>query len=209
MKPKSLLLTLPEYDRIFKVIYSVLDGRADTQHACMFFSVAGSLILKKHHKIPAKPITGAFLLRTSQDETICIGGMNGNTIYSNETEFHCWIQTEHHIIDFISPILKDSFENYYIKPHIPRKMFQRLLSDEAPSPNEMRKAGDFYAMDNIDTTETLVDRVLRNPKAVDLLHACDTWYKKYPKKITDIYLTDRLGQFQKLKLKGPAIVGAW
>ena len=209
MKPKSLLLTIPEYDRIFKVIYSVLDGRANTPHSCMFFSAAGSLILNKYHKIPAKPVAGAFLLQTGQDEAIVIGGNNGNEIVSSENEFHCWIQTEHHIIDFMSPIFKESIKNNPVKTPIPRKMFQRLLSDESPSIDEMSKAGDFYAIANIDMTENLVDRVTSKPSAVDLLHACDTWYKKYPKKVADISLLNDLGQLHKLELKGPAIVGAW
>lgn len=37
--PPRLLLTLPEYDRIYKVIYSALEGRANTPRACMFFAV--------------------------------------------------------------------------------------------------------------------------------------------------------------------------
>jgi Protein of unknown function (DUF2026) len=209
MKPNSLLLTLPEYGRIFKVIYSVLDGRANTPHACMFFSVAGSLLLNKHHKIPAKPVSGAFLLQIGQDSAIFIGGQKGNEIVSSETEFHCWIQTEHHIIDFMSPIFKESFKDSSMKTPIARKMFQRLLEDESPSINEMSRAGDFYTIPNIDMTENLVDKITSRPTAMDLLNVCDIWYEKYPKKVSDVALQDDLGQVHKLELKGPAIVGAW
>jgi Protein of unknown function (DUF2026) len=209
MKPNSLLLTLPEYDRIFKVIYSVLDGRANTPHACMFFSAAGALLLNKHHKIPAKLVAGAFLLQTGQDAAIFIGGKNGNEIVSSETEFHCWIQTDHHIIDFMSPIFKESFKDSSMKTPIARKMFQRLLQDESPSINEMSRSGDFYAIPNIDVTENLVDKITRKLTIMDLLDVCDTWYEKYPKKVPDMVLLDDLGQVHKLELKGPAIVGAW
>ena len=40
----KLQLTLPEYGRIYEVIYSVLEGRANTPFACMFFAAAGALI---------------------------------------------------------------------------------------------------------------------------------------------------------------------
>lgn len=88
-------------------------------------------------------------------------------------------------------------------------MFQRLLSDESPSIDEMDKPGSFYAIPNIGMTKTLVDKITSKPSTVDLLNVCDDWYKKYPTKVPDCSLLDDLGQVHKLKLRGPAIVGAW
>jgi len=211
MKPKNLVLTLPEYDRIFKIIYSVLDGRANTPHACMFFAAAGALLLNKHHKIDATAVAGAFLLYTGtrNDEIMVIGGKNGNEIVSNENEFHCWVQTKHHIIDFISPIFKESVLNYGNDRPIPRNMFQRLLTTESASIDTMSKAGDFFAIPNLEMTSQLADNVLARPASVDLLLTCDKWYKKYPNKLPEMALQDEVGEVHKLKLLGPQITGAW
>jgi hypothetical protein len=211
MKPNKLALALPEYDRIFKVIYSILDGRKNAPHSCMFFAAAASLLLNQRHKIRARFVAGAFLLYTGtqQDEVILIGGKNGNEIISNENEFHCWVQTELHIIDFMSPIFREALIKYGTDSPIPRKMFQRLLSDEAPSIDSMQKTGDFFVIPNLELTEMLLDRVTNTSSAVDLLHACYKWYRKHPQKLPDMALCDDLGQIQQLKLTGPAIVGAW
>lgn len=40
-------------------MYSVLDGRADTHHACIFFAVTGAMILRQHYKLSALPVAGA------------------------------------------------------------------------------------------------------------------------------------------------------
>ena len=51
--PKKLVIPLGDYERIFRVIFSVIDNHARTAHACLFFSIVGSLILKKAYKIDA------------------------------------------------------------------------------------------------------------------------------------------------------------
>lgn len=98
-------LTAKEYERIYQVIHAVLEERANTAHACMFFAIAGSFILNKHHGIAARPVAGAFLLCVNSTHSIVsIGKNEGNTISSDQKNFHMWVQTQHHVIDFMSPI---------------------------------------------------------------------------------------------------------
>lgn len=55
MKQKRPLLPLPDYQRIYQVIYSVLEATevARTHRACILFTIAGTLILREHYKLPA------------------------------------------------------------------------------------------------------------------------------------------------------------
>ena len=41
------VVPLPDYERIFRVIYSVIDEHANTPHACVFFAVVGAAILEQ------------------------------------------------------------------------------------------------------------------------------------------------------------------
>src|SRR4051812_45150367 len=54
------VLPFADYCRIFRVIYSVLEGSgAKTPRACKFFAVAGALILRNHYKLDALVMAGA------------------------------------------------------------------------------------------------------------------------------------------------------
>ncbi|NKZ37831.1 DUF2026 family protein [Oleiagrimonas citrea] len=130
-----------EYLRIYQVIHAVLENRANTPHACMFFAIAGSFILNKYHQVAARPVAGAFLLcLDAVPSVICIGKDEGDKIGWDKNSFHMWVQTEHHVIDFIAPILYESIQG---KMHVPRRMFQRLRGSESASINGLGKTGDF------------------------------------------------------------------
>lgn len=208
-KPK-LQLTLPEYGRIYEVIYSVLDGRANTPFACMFFAAAGALILNQHYKIPARAVAGAFLLCTDPaPSVISIAKNEDGMVTSDRDGFHMWVQTETHVIDFMAPIFNEAVKGKGYPGTVPRKMFQRLLSDEAESIDHLRMPSDFYTLPNIELTDGLIDSLLDRPANADLLNAVDSWFKKYPKKLDDLSLLNELGEVYRLTLKAPPVSGAW
>lgn len=207
---KRLLLTLPEYERIYRIIYSVLEGRANTPHACMFFAITGSLILNKHYKISATPVAGAFLLCVdAAPAVISIGKMQDDVITSDRNGFHMWVQTENHIIDFMAPIFTESVRSSGNSIVVARKMFQRQISEEADSIESLSKAGDYFTLPNPELTEQLVESFTSRPSNMDLLAASDRWFKKHPKKLEDLSLMNDLGEVYKLELKAPAISAAW
>jgi hypothetical protein len=209
-KIKKLLLTLPEYDRIYQIIYSVLEGRVNTPHACMYFAITGSLILNKHYNIPARPVAGAFLLCTGTAPTvISIGKSADGVITSDRDGFHLWIQTQSHVIDFMAPIFNESARSKGHEITVPRKMFQRLISDETSSIDSLSKVGNYFTLPNLELTEELVGSFTNRLSRMDLLAACDRWFKKHPKKIDDLSLLDDLGNVHRLTLSAPAITGAW
>jgi hypothetical protein len=206
----KLQLTLPEFNRIYEVIYSVLEGRANTPFACMFFAAAGALILSKHYKIPARAVAGAFLLCTDPaPSVISIAKNEDGMVTSDRDGFHMWVQTKTHAIDFMAPIFNESIAGKGYPSSVPRKMFQRPLSAAAESIDELSAPGDYFTMPNTELTDQLVDSLLDRPTNVDLLNAVDRWFKKYPKKLDDLSLLNDLGEVHKLTLSAPRISGAW
>ena len=59
MATRRTVIPFPDYERIFGLIVSVLEGRARTAHACVFFALTGAAIPEQKYKIEATPRTGA------------------------------------------------------------------------------------------------------------------------------------------------------
>jgi len=207
---QKLQLTLPEYRRIFDVIYSVLDGRANTPYACMFFAITGALILQEHYKVIARPVAGAFLLCVDPTPSvISIAKAEGGLITSDLKGFHMWVQTQTHVIDFMAPIFDESIKGRGYSSSVPRRMFQRPLSVEVASIEHLRVPGDYYTIPNIELTKERVQTFMDRPSHMDLLSAANRWFKKYPKKMDDLSLLNDLGDIHKLTLRAPTISGSW
>lgn len=209
-KPKQLLLTLPEYRRIYEVIYSVLDSRANTPYACTFFGIVGAFILQEHYKIPARPVAGGFLLCVDSTPSVISIAKNDNGLVTSDIDgFHVWVQTQTHVIDFMAPIFEESLNGKGFQQTVPRKMFQRPLSGEAESIDELSAPGDYFTLPNIELTNERVQSFMDRPANMDLLSAANRWFRKYPKKLDDLSLMNDLGDVEKLTLRAPPISGAW
>lgn len=200
-------LTAQEYERIYQVIHAVLEERANTAHACMFFAIAGSFILNKHHGIAARPVAGAFLLCVNSTPSVLSFGKNeGNTISSDQNNFHMWVQTQHHLIDFMSPILMESVQ---ARLDVPRRMLQRRQDSESPSIDDLSSPGDFYTLPDPDLSEHFVDAFMDRPNHVDLLLAIDAWYKPHPIPLASMALLGNYGKIEPLRIVAPRMDGAW
>lgn len=206
----KLQLTLPEYNRVYEVIYSVLEGQANTPFACMFFATVGALILKEHHKIEARPVAGAFFLCVDPEPFgISFAKKENGLVTSDLDGFHMWVQTKTHVIDFMAPIFNESIEGKGYHKTVPRKMFQRPLCSEAESIEALRAPGDYFTLPNIELTNERVQAFMDRPTYMDLLGAANRWFKKYPRKLDDLSLSNDLGEVHKLTLSAPSISGAW
>ena len=200
-------LTAKEYERIYQVIHAVLEDRANTPHACMFFAIAGAFILNKHHGIAARPVAGAFLLCVDPTPSVLsIGKSEGNTISWDQNNFHMWVQTENHIVDFIAPIFRESVQG---RIDVPRRMLQRNQENESPSIDDLSSPGDFYTLPDPDLSEYFVNEFMDRPNHVDLLLAIDAWYKPYPTPLQDMALLDKYGKVEPIKIFAPRLDGSW
>lgn len=200
-------LSADGYERIYQVIHAVLEGRANTPHSCMFFAIAGAFILNKHHGIAARPVAGAFVLCVDDaPSVISIGKNEGGTISWDENSFHMWVQTKHHVIDFMAPIFLESVQ---ARIAVPRRMFQCRLDSESTSLDEISAPGDFYTLPDPDLSEHFVNAFMERPSHVDLLLAMDTWYQPYPTPLAHMALLDNDGKLESVKVVAPEVQGAW
>lgn len=204
---------MADYQRIHQVIRTVLDGAdAHTERACIFFCIVGAFLLKEIYKKNAVPIAGAafYFLDDKSGLTAAFASMNNNEIASSNKAFHCWIQCEGYIVDFMAPIFRESLKTSGHDNAVARKMFQKKLVNMAPSPNEMSMAGDFYHLPDIQLTQDMLQSFMQKNSNKDLLKVCMTWYKKPPKPIPQVLgLQSDDGKSVNMNLCKVELTGAW
>lgn len=144
---KRPLLPLPDYQRIYKVIYSVLETTeiARTHRACILFTIAGTLILRKHYKLPATISAGFMgMMVEEKSSTVAMYGRMGNGPESSEQAFHAWVECQGWLIDFMAPIMGDAFKEDGHPLTLPRWMLQKPLAERKLDINDLQRVGDFY-----------------------------------------------------------------
>lgn len=205
------LLPLSDYQRIYQVIYSVLEasGIAATHRACIFFSAVGTNILRTHHSLPATISAGcmALMVDEQQANVVVYGRNEGGILVNNETAFHAWVECDGWLIDFMSPIMGGALCQDGVDWHVPRRMLQKNLKDRKNSLGEIRHVGEFFASHDRALTESLIDG--QGIQFLDLMNTCMAWYRRSPKPLKELALADSHGPMKKLTLRAPSIDGVW
>lgn len=212
MNRSRTIISLSDYERIFRVIYSVIDEHANTQHACLFFAVVGAAILELKYKIQARPIAGAaaFCVHGSSSTVSTFGKIVDADLVSAEDAFHCWVQAGNIAIDFMAPLFRESFLTYGHDVAVPRRMFQKPMIEMAQSFDSLYQEGMFILNPNIQLTTKLIEFFFSRPAYRDLAEICLAWYAKPPKKLpTGVSVKDDEGRIYLLKPIGPEITGVW
>lgn len=211
MKPK--ILPLEDYLRITRVIASVLDAvEARTGNACLFFAIAGAYILEQIYKRPARPVAGAAFYRVDDETgfTMAFSRMDKDMVQSDSKAFHCWVESDGMIIDFMAPLFQDNVILNGRSELVERRMFQKPMSAMATSPFKLINKGDYFLLPNPSLMTELF--ALWSSKAVneDLLHICMRWYKRPPKaQPTSFHIGSNDGIQLHVKLKHLVVAGAW
>lgn len=210
--PKRPLIPLPDYQRIYQVIYSVLkaSGIADTHRACLFFATAGMLILREHYKLQATLSVGSMAMMVDENKAnIVVYGRHedGKWIYDSDG-FHAWVECNGWLVDFMAPIMGAALKENGANFNIPSNMLQKPLADSKFAPQEIQHLGEFYCYSDKALAESLLDS--QGIEFTDLLHVCVTWFRKPPKTLRSIALggTD-IDTPQPLVLRAPSISGVW
>jgi len=204
-----MLLKLKDYERIYLVINSILKNEsADPSICCIFFSAFGSYLLSKHYKIDAVPKAGLAAYHLGVNNDLFVFGEEYEGALTGERDaFHCWVEAEGWVIDFMAPAFPqlDTTGN-----SIPSRMFQKPLNDMASSINEVQSLGDFYLESTSASTEKHM-QVLSTSKAYgDLAEICSQWFKKYPRKMCKtIAVANEKGSLTPVHLTGNSIIGRW
>jgi Protein of unknown function (DUF2026) len=108
----SALIPFADYCRTFRVIFTVLDGRANTHSACIFFAMAGAAILREHYRMDALPVAGAAAYAVGSDHAIVatFGNIENNELRTTPDAFHSWVECKGYVIDFMSPIFQENLQ---------------------------------------------------------------------------------------------------
>lgn len=209
-------LSFKDYQRTFRVLMSVVAGMReegigrDPGRSCVFFSYAGALILNKHYGIQSVPVAGGALIRIDSEEpgmVISFGQREGKNVASSRTAFHTWIVCANMwLIDFLAPIFQEAIKASH---QVPRRMFQKRLSDAAPSPDHLAKAGDFFLMPNLDLSRDIY-KSFRTPAFNDLANVCLSWHRPFGEPIEPtLAIASDDGREFTLELSKMLLDGCW
>jgi hypothetical protein len=212
MAHSRTVVPLPDYERIFRVIYSVIDEHANTPHACVFFAVVGAAILELKYKLNARPVAGAaaFAVHATMGTVSTFGELVGNELQSSAKAFHCWVECEGVDLDFMAPLFRESLRTYGHDVPVPRRMFQRPLREMSSSVHDLRGEGAFYLNPNQALSIKLFESFSEGLMATDLANICLAWYAKPPKPLSKkMSMRDNEGNTYYLQPKGPALSGVW
>lgn len=215
MATNRLAITLPEYDRIFRVVYSVSRSVDGTPGAsCLFYNTIGALLLEKSLGLRAKPVMGAAVVRVhdASNTVLTFAQINdgSDALSSSEKKFHCWVETDRHIIDFTAPLYTESLSMAGSVQQLPRKMFQKLKTDMAPSHLGLHAEGEFFMLPNPTLTAHFLRKALQSPATGDLANVCLTWFKRPPKPMRNsITMINDLGELTTIREIDLGISGAW
>jgi len=207
------LLPLADYQRIFRVIHSVLDSvDANIPAASFFFSVTAAQILKKFYKMNAFPVAGAAFYLVSKDGSgaLSFGVLDGETVTSNSDAFHCWVQCEGVALDFMAPVFQELLVAAGHPMAVPRQMFQKDLTRMCDAPNALQAQGDFRLEPNLALTRDLLQQFMNKAALSNLSQVCLEWYRKPPKELdADLLMQAAEGPGTSIKLSRLQVVGVW
>lgn len=210
-KTSKFAITLAEFNRVYQVIHGTIRGEARAEKSCIFFALVGSFILNEKFGIAARPVAGGFVFRPSDEEQlVCYGIADGRRFTWGESGFHVWVQTECHVIDFISPIHQEAFAGAAEEVSLPRKMFQKRLDSEKSSIDDLSKVGDFITFPDVDLSDEIIDSFVKIPTNTDLLEIAQTWFgNRRGQQRASIQMQSNDGIVHRLTLPSTIASGAW
>lgn len=204
-----MLLKMKDYERIYKVVNSIVKNEgADPSICCVFFAAYGAYILEKHYQVSASPKAGLAAYHTGiNDDVILFGQENEGALTGELDSFHCWVEAEGWAIDFMAPAFSQ-LNN--ISNAISAKMFQKPLSTMAPSLIDLHVTGDFYLESSSASTAKHMQVLSTSMAYEDLAEICSQWFTKSPKKIKkSIQVGNAKGSLNAVYLSGNSIAGVW
>lgn len=202
-----VLITRSNYDRIYQVINSILRSEgADPTLACVFFAGFGSYILKRHFGITAQPRGGLAAYRFEGNDRVIFGEMVEGGFTGDADSFHCWVEANGWVIDFMAP----AFSQLNSIMNIPAKMFQRPLSAMAPTLDDLDNPGDFFLRSSDQSTAKHMSVLTTRQAYADMAEIAVHWFKKDPKKMrATIDIGDQAGRVKAVPLVGEPLQGTW
>ena len=173
---RPYLLVPSDYERLFRTIHGHLrDHFVNPHKCCTFFSVIGASILNVAHNIKGISVSGAAAFEYGLAKQIFLADGKSKFFTHSADGFHSWIEADGWLIDLTSPLLPEyAYEANLGVP--PRRMLQRPLTEEAPSPFELSQERPYYLSADREFTAERVDFVLENPEFLKIVDNCIASY---------------------------------
>ena len=207
------LIPLADYQRLFRVIHSVLHSvEAEIPASPFFFSVTAAQILKQVYKLNAFPVAGAAFYQVDAAGSALSFGVIGDdgTIGSNPEHFHAWVQCEGYAIDFMAPDFRELLAAAGHPLPVPRRMFQKDLARMAASSTALAAPGDFFLVPDLALTRDLLEQLMTKKALGNLSRLCHSWYRKPPRSMPDdLALEGPDGEITRIVLQPVSIDGVW
>lgn len=208
---QGLLLPLVDYQRIYQVIYSVLQASeiATTHRACIFFAGAGALILREHYGLRATFSAGAMAMMVDEEtaRVAAYGRIEEARFVSDKQAFHAWVECDGWLIDFMAPIMGVALRESGHDWQIPRLMLQKPLAAAKAAVEDIQHVGDFVVHHDRSLAQSLV--AAQSDQFEDLLTVCLAWFRRPPKSLNRIAMADSRGARTTLAVNAPLIDGVW
>ena len=213
-------LKLRDFNLITVATQSILRSTAipsyfpDLERSCTMFAFCGALTLTQTYRIPAKVFAGNFFVRQPGSD-IVLSYAEGETVEGDSARqgFHAWVQTDTHIIDFMSPLYPNIVERHPQASHtekLERRMLQIRLDDQAQSWEEFEAGMPILTDPTLYRTTDVVSIFSENTSLQSMANLTSQWVKllrKNPKAVMDIG-SDR-GDHIRLKPLGLTASKSW
>jgi hypothetical protein len=212
--PQKLPISLQDYERIYQVIWSLLNAvGARPEAACVFFSIVGAAILQVSHKLAARPVAGAavYAFDANGEHLVTYGAVVDGYFAAESDAFHAWVECEGYAIDFMAPVFTDAKKSQGQPGAYPRKMFQRRIDSAVQDGLPAASAfGSFAVFPDEARTQEIKDAFSALEMNSDLGALAMAWYQPSPHPIRQVFeFRDNETGVLKARLKAPALVGSW
>jgi Protein of unknown function (DUF2026) len=201
---------LPDFERISQCILGILVAeKANITASCLFFGIMSETILKKYYGLNAKAVVGdaAFNL-TGTDAIAFSDPPHGDPFAFNELNSHCWVEVDGWGLDFSSIIFPEIVARAGL-PSCQRLMFQKPLSESAPSISELKTKGSFHLSSDSQLTIKETAAFLGRQAYADLIEVSIKWYKKPPKKMFKMDIITKSGDAKPAVVSPFKLNGVW
>ena len=210
MKKPPFDITLPEYQKIFRILHAFGELTNRGRPNCLFYNVTGCRILREVYGIDARPVMGAAFIMTNDIDAHVLHFANLETEaeLSDRDHFQCWIETRNNIIDFTAPIY-DQYPSSVGKSITTRKMFQKPHIQMSQSHLALDRLGDFYFEPNRELTRALLLAGAESPRYLDLADIARDWAMDSKKTVKR---SIRIGSDEgpvDLTVSDLALIGGW
>lgn len=219
---KTPPLSFVEYTRIHNVVQSLAEHFVkDVGRSCVFFSVIGAVIMHKHYNKNAKVICGggAVVVAMTPEGPQALSWLTETSdgrLEPTAEGFHAWVEIEDWMIDFMAPNYREAMVGsklstpIAVMPVIPRKMFQKPISQVDGGLDKLTRLGRAAFHANQSITMEMLDKAFERPAMEDIINIATTWHKSASMRMEpSITITNDLGKLTTIELIKRELVGAW